>query len=140
MRAALLTAVAMAGLVGGRLRRSVDEERHDGRDRDADDDDRGFAFDLDDAPRGASTADVVARVLPGVVNVRTVGFNGNQGEGSGVVIDRRGVILTNNHVIRGARKVTVSFNDGRHKRPSRARSSARLRDATWRSSAWRSPT
>ena len=54
-------------------------------------------------------------MLPGVVNVRTVGFNGNEGEGSGVVIDRRGVILTNNHVIRGARKVTVSFNDGRHK-------------------------
>ena len=68
------------------------------------------------APRGASTADLVARVLPGVVNIRTVGFDGNKGEGSGVVIDRRGVILTNNHVVAGARTVTVSFNDGRHKR------------------------
>jgi S1-C subfamily serine protease len=69
---------------------------------------------------GGSTADVVARVLPGVVNVKTVGFDGRKGEASGVVIDRRGVIVTNNHVVRGARILTVSFNDGRHKQPVRA--------------------
>jgi S1-C subfamily serine protease len=67
-----------------------------------------------------STADVVARVLPGVVNVKTVGFDGRKGEASGVVIDRRGVIVTNNHVVRGARILTVSFNDGRHKHAVRA--------------------
>ena len=61
-----------------------------------------------------SAADVIARVLPGVVNVRTVGFDGAKGDASGVVIDRRGVILTNNHVVEGARTVTVTFNDGRH--------------------------
>ncbi len=65
---------------------------------------------------GESTADIVARVLPGVVNVRTVGTDGHRGEGSGVVIDRGGVILTNYHVVRGARSLTVSFNDGRHRR------------------------
>ena len=69
---------------------------------------------------GESTADVVARVLPGVVNVRTVASDGDKGEGSGVVIDRRGMILTNAHVVHGARSVTVSFDDGRHKRPVRA--------------------
>ena len=53
-------------------------------------------------------------MLPGVVNVKTVGFNGSKGEASGVVIDRDGVILTNNHVVRDARTLTVSFNDGRH--------------------------
>jgi putative serine protease PepD len=72
------------------------------------------------AGAGGSTADVVARVLPGVVNVKTVGFDGRKGEASGVVIDRRGVIVTNNHVVRGARILTVSFNDGRHKQPVRA--------------------
>jgi S1-C subfamily serine protease len=72
------------------------------------------------AGAGGSTADVVARVLPGVVNVKTVGFDGRKGEASGVVIDRRGVIVTNNHVVRGARVLTVSFNDGRHKQPVRA--------------------
>jgi S1-C subfamily serine protease len=72
------------------------------------------------ATAGGSTADLVARVLPGVVNVRTVTLSGDKGEGSGVVIDRRGVILTNNHVVAGARTVTVSFNDGKHTRPVRA--------------------
>jgi putative serine protease PepD len=70
-------------------------------------------------PHGESTADVVARVLPGVVNVKTVGSDGSKGEASGVVIDRRGVIVTNNHVVRGARSLTVSFNDGRHRRSVR---------------------
>jgi S1-C subfamily serine protease len=71
--------------------------------------------------RDESTADVVARVLPGVVNVRTVGFDGSRGEASGVVIDPGGVILTNYHVVRGARTLTVYFDDGRHKQPARAR-------------------
>jgi S1-C subfamily serine protease len=70
------------------------------------------------SPSG-SAADVVARVLPGVVNVKTVGFDGSEGEGSGVVIDRRGVIVTNNHVVRGARTLMISFNDGRHTQPLR---------------------
>jgi S1-C subfamily serine protease len=61
-----------------------------------------------------SLADVVARVVPSVVNVRTVGFNGEKGEASGVVIDRGGVIVTNFHVVRGARTVSVSFDDKRH--------------------------
>ncbi len=47
---------------------------------------------------------MVQRVLPSVVNVRTQG-----GEGSGVVIDRRGILVTNNHVVQGATNVTVLF-------------------------------
>ncbi len=69
------------------------------------------------ATRSGSAADIVARVLPSVVNVKTVGFDGSEGEASGVVIDRRGVIVTNNHVVQGARRLTVSFNDGRHTQP-----------------------
>jgi len=34
------------------------------------------------------------------------------GRGSGVIIDRDGFILTNNHMIEGAEKVTVEFADG----------------------------
>jgi S1-C subfamily serine protease len=67
-----------------------------------------------------SVADVVARVLPGVVNIQTVDFDGSSGTASGVVIDVHGIIVTNNHVIEGARTVTVFFNDGRHHRPVRA--------------------
>ncbi len=67
--------------------------------------------------RAGSLADAVARVLPSVVNVRTQSFGGGRGEGSGIVLDRNGIILTNNHVVEGTTRVTVVFNDDRHKRP-----------------------
>jgi S1-C subfamily serine protease len=70
---------------------------------------------LPDAPR--SLADTVERVLPSVVNVRTTSFGGGKGDGSGVVLDRRGIIITNNHVVEGTTSVTVVFNDDRHRRP-----------------------
>ena len=56
-------------------------------------------------------------MLPSVVNVRTKSFGGGEGDGSGVVLDRAGIILTNNHVIEGTTSVTVVFNDDRHKQP-----------------------
>jgi len=69
------------------------------------------------AAGSGSLADVVERVLPSVVNVRTKSFGGGEGDGSGVVLDRAGIILTNNHVIEGTTSVTVVFNDGRHTSP-----------------------
>ena len=51
------------------------------------------------------------------MNVRTETFGGGRGEGSGIVLDRRGIILTNNHVVEGTTRVTVVFNDDVHKRP-----------------------
>jgi S1-C subfamily serine protease len=68
--------------------------------------------------RTIDSAAVAQRVLPGVVYVRVEGFGGT-GAGSGVVIDREGTILTNNHVVAGASEVTVVFNDGRHDEPLR---------------------
>jgi serine protease Do len=35
------------------------------------------------------------------------------GEGSGVIVDSKGYILTNNHVVTGAEKITIHFFDGR---------------------------
>jgi serine protease Do len=62
---------------------------------------------------------------PSVVHIRVVvqsaGASGGQaipgapmaqGEGSGFVWDRQGHIVTNNHVVAGARKITVTFADG----------------------------
>ena len=64
-----------------------------------------------------SIADAVADVLPSVVYVRTTVVGGGNGEGSGVVVDRAGIIVTNNHVVEGANEIEITFNDGRHKRP-----------------------
>jgi S1-C subfamily serine protease len=64
-----------------------------------------------------SLADAVERVLPSVVSIRTESFGGGEGEGSGVVFDRRGIIITNNHVVEGTTAVTVVFNDEVHVHP-----------------------
>ena len=66
------------------------------------------------ANRSGSLADAVDRVLPSVVSIRTESFGGGEGEGSGVVIDREGIIVTNNHVVEGTTAVTVAFNDEVH--------------------------
>jgi serine protease Do len=67
------------------------------------------------APRSA-VARMVRRLLPSVVNVRVTSVDPfgstRRGQGSGVIIDADGFILTNAHVIRGAREVTVVLNDG----------------------------
>ena len=56
-----------------------------------------------------------------VVNVNTKGVTGNpllifeivsEGEGSGTVIDRTGHVLTNYHVVEGAREIHVTLFDG----------------------------
>jgi len=66
-------------------------------------------------------ADVVALVKPSVVAITTevVTFDffnrpfTQQGAGSGWILDEDGIIVTNNHVVDGARSVTVTLDDGR---------------------------
>jgi serine protease Do len=73
-------------------------------------------------PPRSSVARVVNEVLPSVVNVRVTAvgvdplFGDTQeakAQGSGVIVDENGTILTNNHVIEQAVDVTVAFTDGR---------------------------
>jgi len=65
------------------------------------------------APSGAALAlqneyvSVVKRVLPSVVQVET-----DSGLGSGIVFDGNGDIVTNNHVVGGARSFKVTSSDG----------------------------
>jgi putative serine protease PepD len=53
-------------------------------------------------------ADAVARVSPTVVQVRT-----ESGQGSGVILEPSGLIVTNDHVIQGASRVVVITQDER---------------------------
>jgi serine protease Do len=65
-------------------------------------------------------------VGPSVVHINTMGTENHilplstrrsriptEGQGSGVVMDSAGYILTNNHVVRGANEIQVSLADGR---------------------------
>ncbi len=78
-----------------------------------------------------SRADVIARVMPGVVNLSTVMLNSVpktrsaqdleprddgsfatvHGFGSGFVVDRAGFIVTNRHVVENAVRITVTLQD-----------------------------
>jgi len=64
--------------------------------------------------------DILEKVTRSVVNISTVKLVHNifyqavpvGGMGSGTVIDSKGFILTNNHVVRGAKKITVTLWNG----------------------------
>ena len=65
--------------------------------------------------------DAVEKLSESVVSIDSVMFAKDyrfgavplEGQGSGVIIDTRGYIVTNNHVIDGAAKVQVTLKDGR---------------------------
>ena len=71
----------------------------------------------DEAPSGGGSAgfaaipEIVRRVEPSVVAV-LVQTELASGEGSGVIWDADGLIVTNNHVVEGAREVMVAFASG----------------------------
>lgn len=54
---------------------------------------------------------VVANIRPTVVQINVKSITGNH-IGSGVVIDRRGYIITNNHVVRNGQTIQVVFLNG----------------------------
>jgi len=58
-----------------------------------------------------SFADVIARCEPSVVRITTSGNDGN-GIGSGFVVDDRGTVVTNCHVLIGANEARVHFANG----------------------------
>ncbi|KGN36636.1 S1C family serine protease [Knoellia subterranea] len=59
-------------------------------------------------PQSPNWTDTAAAVSPSVVAIKT-----DSGEGSGVIIDGSGHVLTNNHVVSGAQQLTVTLSDGR---------------------------
>ncbi len=69
----------------------------------------------------SKTSEIVERALPSIVNVKVtaltegvLGPREGKGQGSGVIIDPEGIIITNNHVVQDATEVRVVFNDQEH--------------------------
>ena len=64
-----------------------------------------------------TTPELVRVLTPSVVHIAAEVDLFNQrtsrGVGTGVIVDEQGHILTNNHVVEGARLITVTLNDGR---------------------------
>jgi serine protease Do len=69
-----------------------------------------------------SLADLALKVRPSVVQIRTVGYgaaegqaaglmNSQRGTGSGVILDGNGFIITNAHVVKGAKYIEVWLNE-----------------------------
>ena len=56
-----------------------------------------------------SIANVVAQAAPAVVQVQS-----SSGQGSGVIVEPSGLVVTNNHVIQGDTTVTLITSDERH--------------------------
>ena len=91
------------------LREGGDESSSPGRASAASDHDDGQLLDA----YSQTIAAVVARVAPSVVNIRVVAGERGPGGGSGFLITPDGFILTNSHVVRGARELEVSLHDAR---------------------------
>jgi len=67
------------------------------------------------ARNGVDATGIYDQARPSVVTITTstVSRRGRaQGEGSGIVLDTGGRILTNNHVVEGASRLQVTFSDG----------------------------
>jgi serine protease Do len=68
-----------------------------------------------------SKADLVTELAPAVVSITTQGIGYDMfyravpesGAASGVIVDPKGYVVTNNHVVEGASTLTVTLSDGR---------------------------
>lgn len=81
--------------------------------------DTGSAKTVNTSTNGVS--DIAAKTMDSVVEIQTESLQTNsmlsqavtKGAGSGVILSKDGYIVTNNHVINGANKITVRTRDGK---------------------------
>ncbi len=82
------------------------------------------------SPTTNATADVdkvAAAVTPGIVNINVLTADG-QGAGTGMILTSDGLVLTNNHVVRGAMKMVVIDADSGDRYDAKVLGTAPTRD------------
>lgn len=57
--------------------------------------------------------DTEERIIPAAADLANALERRSSGQGSGVIVDAKGFIVTNYHVVRGARQIMVGLSDGR---------------------------
>ncbi|UDY34710.1 S1C family serine protease [Dermatobacter hominis] len=73
-------------------------------------------------------ADAVAqKVVPGVVNINVLSAQG-QGAGTGITLSSDGLVVTNNHVIRGATRIVVTDADTGERYEAKVVGTAKTKD------------
>jgi S1-C subfamily serine protease len=116
----IIAAVAVSGLIGGIIGAGAIQTFDDGGSNGAVSAPASTASTEDDyaSPQVASLSEgcltateIYEQVRPAVVQI-TASAGRSGGTGTGVVIDESGHILTNNHVVDGARTIEVRFADG----------------------------
>jgi serine protease Do len=104
----ILTIVLVAPSVVGRIEYAVTSARERARLDVARENLKDFKLDQ----ISAAYRLLAQSVGPSVVNIRTPRGRG-EGQGSGVIVDKEGYIVTNNHVVEGVRTAEIQLSDGR---------------------------
>lgn len=108
---ALIAAVALiSGLIGGGSAALIS----DATDRATQNTSSTPLVNAGDKPSGSGVSAVAKAAGPAIVEIKAR-TAGGESTGSGVVVTSSGEIVTNNHVVAGARTVTVTFSDGSRK-------------------------
>ena len=116
MAAAMLAAGLVVGSIGGgAVGATLASHRNTGSATNANA--TGASAAAAPAPSPGSFSAIYQQTVPGVVMISTEIARGgarsfSQAEGSGIVVDQQGDILTNAHVVAGATQIQVTFNDG----------------------------
>ncbi|NOY30236.1 MAG: trypsin-like serine protease, partial [Planctomycetes bacterium] len=104
----LLLAVLIAPSVAGRIQYALTKAKETARADVA----REYLPDFNLSHFNTASRLLAQQVGPSVVNVSTRSGRA-QGEGSGVIVDAEGYIVTNHHVVDGVRTVEIQLSDGR---------------------------
>jgi S1-C subfamily serine protease len=114
MAAAMLAAGLVVGSIGGGAVGAIFASHRNAASTTAGTVSAGVAA---PAPSPGSFAAIYQRTKDGVVTINTSSSSGgarsfSQAEGSGIVVDTQGDILTNAHVVSGASQIRVTFSNG----------------------------